>query len=245
MLKKPQKYFARLQLCRDDEVTICAISQSNYIPWKGYFHLIASADIFIFYDTVNYTIRDWRNRNKIMTPHGLQWITIPVGKNRNNSIEQVMLPQGSWRKNHLETISRNYSKAPFIGDLLELISPIYADESIKTLSQFNQQLIIRISRYLGIDTIFHNARDFNVLGDKVSRLINLCHAVDATTYLSGPAAKDYINDEFDEIEITLRWMEYGPYETYSQRYHEFSHHVSIVDTIAMLGNSAREHIIGK
>ena len=89
-------------------MTICAISQSNYIPWKGYFHLIANADIFIFYDTVDFTKRDWRSRNQIMTPHGLKWLTIPVGSNNGKTIQDVILPSGTWRYNHLETIRRTY-----------------------------------------------------------------------------------------------------------------------------------------
>ena len=76
----------------------CVISQSNYIPWKGYFQMIAEADVFVFYDTVQFTKRDWRSRNKIMTPRGPIWLTIPVGGNRDRRIDEVTLPNGEWRK---------------------------------------------------------------------------------------------------------------------------------------------------
>ena len=225
-------------------MTICAISQSNYIPWKGYFQLIFEADIFIFYDTVDFTKRDWRNRNQIMTSHGLHWLTIPISSKRGMAIEEVMLPQGPWRRNHLETIRRNYSKFPYLQDVMDLLSPVFNNEDITYLSEFNQTIIRRISEYLEIDTVFYNASEFNVNGERVDRLIRLCEKVGANTYLSGPAAKNYITNEFDEKSLNLKWMEYGPYETYEQCGEEFSHHVSIVDTIASLGKSSIKHIFG-
>ena len=171
-------------------MTICAISQSNYIPWKGYFQLIFEADIFIFYDTVDFTKRDWRNRNQIMTPHGLHWLTIPISSKRGMAIEEVILPQGPWRRNHLETIRRNYSKFPYLQDVMDLLSPVFNNEDITHLSEFNQTIIRRISEYLEIDTVFYNASEFNVNGERVDRLIRLCEKVGANTYLSGPAAKN-------------------------------------------------------
>ncbi|MBK00422.1 MAG: hypothetical protein CMB48_05660 [Euryarchaeota archaeon] len=225
-------------------MTICAISQSNYIPWKGYFQLIFSADIFIFYDTVDFTKRDWRSRNQIMTPHGLKWLSIPISSKKGMAIEEVILPQGPWRKNHLETIRRNYSKFPFIQDVMDLLSPVFNNEEITHLSEFNQTIIRRISEYLEIDTVFHNASEFNVTGERVNRLIRLCEEVGADTYLSGPAAKNYITNEFDAEPLNLKWMEYGPYDTYQQHGEDFSHHISIVDTIASLGKSTKKHIFG-
>tara|TARA_B100001996_G_scaffold103079_1_gene77409 strand:+ start:4610 stop:5290 length:681 start_codon:yes stop_codon:yes gene_type:complete len=225
-------------------MTICAISQSNYIPWKGYFQLIFEADIFIFYDTVDFTKRDWRNRNQIMTPHGLHWLTIPISSKRGMAIEEIILPQGPWRRNHLETIRRNYSKFPYLQDVMDLLSPVFNNEDITHLSEFNQTIIRRISEYLEIDTVFYNASEFNVNGERVDRLIRLCEKVGANTYLSGPAAKNYITNEFDKKSLNLKWMEYGPYETYEQYGEEFSHHISIVDTIASLGKSSIKHIFG-
>ena len=225
-------------------MTICAISQSNYLPWKGYFHLIEKSDIFIFYDTVDFTKRDWRSRNKIMTPHGLQWLTIPLGSNRGKAIQDVILPEGPWRHNHFETIKINYSKSPFIQDVIEILSPVFKDQKITKLSSFNQAIIRQIATYLEIDTLFHNSSEFNIKGERVQRLIEISQEVGADTYLSGPAAKGYITNQFDDIDLNLTWMEYGPYETYKQRGTPFSHHVSIVDTIATLGKSTIDHIFG-
>ena len=224
-------------------MTTVAISQSNYLPWKGYFQLISKVDVFVFYDTVDFTKRDWRSRNKILGPNGFQWLTIPVGSNRGKSIQEVLLPEGEWRKNHLETIRRNYSKSPYIEDVLKIVSSVYEDISIHTLSNFNQSLIRRISDYLGIKTIFRNASEFSQEGDRVERLISICDQLGATTYLSAPAAKDYIGDEFEESGFMLQWMEYGPFEEYEQNVDTFSDYVSIIDTIAALGPDTRNNFL--
>ena len=224
-------------------MTVVAISQSNYLPWKGYFQLIASTDVFVFYDVADFTKRDWRSRNKIIGPGGFQWMTIPVGSNRGKSIQEVQLPEGQWRSNHLETVRRNYAKAPYIQDVLDIISPVYNDLSINTLSDFNQSLIRRFSAYLGIQTSFRNASEFNPTGDRVEKLISICNQLGATTYLSCPAAKDYISDEFEGTNISLKWMEYGPFEPYDQSVEPFSDYVSIVDTIAALGPESSLNIL--
>ena len=120
-----------------------------------------------------------------------------------------------------------------------------AYNKISSLSEFNQTIIRRISKYLDINTKFRNSSEFVINGDRVDRLIQLCEKVKATTYLSAPAAKNYINDEFDNLNINLKWMEYGPYKEYKQSEYEFTHHVSIIDTIATLGKSTKDHIFGR
>ena len=216
----------------------CAISQSNYIPWRGYFQLISEVDIFVFYDDVQYTKRDWRNRNQIMTPKGPIWLTIPVGKNRNRIIEEVTLPDGEWRDNHLETIRRVYSKQPFFGPLMDIIEPWFVNREIQTLSEFNQGLIRDMCAYLGIKTQFLKSSDLGIKGDRVERLIGICKSIGADEYLTGPAAKNYIDSDFENSGLKLSWMEYGPVGTYPQIGPEFVNEISIVDTIVMLGEDA-------
>ncbi len=220
----------------------CVISQSNYLPWKGYFQMIAETDIFVFYDTVQFTKRDWRSRNKIMTPRGPTWLTIPVGGDRNRRIDEVVLPKGEWRENHIETIRRIYAYSNNIRDLESILEPIFENEKITLLSEFNQAIIRKISEYLELNTIFMNASDFDVKGDRIERLIEICKAVDADVYLSGPAAQNYITNEFENSGIELKWMEYGPFDIYEQCGPNFSHEVSIIDTIAVLGKETIAHI---
>tara|TARA_B100001113_G_scaffold345934_1_gene336163 strand:- start:433 stop:1110 length:678 start_codon:yes stop_codon:yes gene_type:complete len=220
----------------------CVISQSNYIPWKGYFQMISQADVFVFYDTVQFTKRDWRSRNKIMTPRGPTWLTIPVGGNRDRRIDEVKLPRGEWRENHIETIRRIYAFSDFISDIKQILEPIYENEEITLLSEFNQALICNISQYLELNTKFRNASEFSVEGDRIERLVRICKQVGADTYLSGPAAQNYISDEFENSGIKLEWMNYGPFVQYEQCGPDFSHEVSIIDTIAALGKETISHI---
>src|SRR5690606_12379475 len=103
----------------------CAILQSNYIPWKGYFDLIASSDVFVLYDEVQYTKNDWRNRNKIKGPNGPIWLTIPCGSDIKRKIWQVDLPDTGWRNKHFKSIINCYSKAADLKQSLDLLENIY------------------------------------------------------------------------------------------------------------------------
>ena len=223
-------------------MTTCVILQSNYIPWKGYFQLIDKADIFVFYDIVQYTKNDWRNRNRIVTQNGPTWLTIPVSVNSDTLIDEVQLPQGKWRKNHPKTVRHSYGKTSHMSDAVELLATRLNDSTITSLSELNQKLITDISNYLGIETKFVNSRDLEPQGERIDKLIDICNKVGADTYLSGPAARDYIGDEFEQAGITLEWMEYGPYPVYDQAGPEFSHQVSILDLIAHLGKDAINHL---
>ena len=204
--------------------------------------MIAKADIFVFYDNVSFTSRDWRSRNKIFTKDGELWLTIPVGSNRGKNIDEVDLPNGKWKTKHLESIKRAYSKFPYYEDVKEIIEPIFFERGVDNLSLFNQKLIKSFCKYLEIDTKFYNASDLGIDGNRVEKLIKICEKLGADTYISGPAAKNYIKNEFDDSGINLQWMEYGPFEEYEQNCAEFSHYVSIIDTIARLGKGSIEHI---
>ena len=173
-----------------------------------------------------------------MTPKGPIWLTIPVGKNRNRRIEEVILPDGEWRRNHLETIRRVYSKQPFFEPLMSIIEPWFVNDEIRTLSEFNQGIIRDICAYLGINTQFLKSSDLGVEGNRLERLIGICKSIGADEYLTGPAAKSYIDADFEKSGIALSWMKYGPFETYPQIGPEFVNEVSIVDTIVMLGEDA-------
>src|SRR4051812_22240537 len=103
-----------------------AILQSNYIPWKGYFDLINMVDEFIIYDDVQYTKNDWRNRNKIKTPNGLLWLTIPTRQlSLSQKIIDTQIADNHWNKKHLSTIKQFYSKAPFYKLYQSFIEELY------------------------------------------------------------------------------------------------------------------------
>ena len=122
-----------------------AILQSNYLPWKGYFYLIQCVDVFVFYDVVQYTKNDWRNRNKICGPNGVHWLTIPISKNAvKKKIEEVFLPSGCWKDSHIKSLRQAYSKAPFFGVIEDRVDQWYLGDNILRLSTLTIRLSIII-----------------------------------------------------------------------------------------------------
>lgn len=217
------------------------IIQSNYLPWRGYFDFIASVDLFIVYDDVQYTQSDWRNRNKIKTAQGTKWITVPVsyGKTAQLICDSRIDDRKNWHEDHLNIIKSHYQKAPFLPDVLTLLGP-QRDSSELTISQLNVRLLKSICTYLGIKTPFLKSSDLNVQGYRTDRLVEILQKVNATAYLSGAAADSYLEKEkFREAGISLHYKDYT-YQPYPQLWGDFEGGVSIIDLIANCGpDSAR------
>lgn len=220
-----------------------AILQSNYIPWKGYFDLIASVDEFILYDDMQFTKNDWRNRNKIKTPKGLEWLTIPVGSDISRKINEVALPNNAWQIKHLKSFEINYGRAPYFDEVMSLLKPVYLNQNIKMLSAFNRALIECVCTYLGIKTKISYSWDYTLGDGKTERLVSLCQQANAQIYVSGPAAKDYLDESlFNEKMIQVEWFDYAGYHAYPQLWGDFEHGVSVLDLLFNCGNSARSYM---
>ncbi|WP_392538299.1 WbqC family protein [Legionella sp. 227] len=215
-----------------------AILQSNYIPWKGYFDMIASVDEFILYDDMQFTKNDWRNRNKIKTPSGIEWISVPVGQSKSRRIRDVELPECGWQKKHWKTLECNYRRAPKFEEVSSFLEPLYK-KHYSHLSVLNRQLIEAICDYLGITTKISNSWDYTLIDGKTERLVDLCLQAGANEYLSGPAASDYIDAKlFVERDIKLHWFDYKGYQEYPQLWGEFTHEVSILDLLFNCGKDS-------
>lgn len=223
-----------------------AVIQSNYIPWKGYFDIIHDVDLFIFYDDVQFTKNDWRNRNKIKTVNGLVWLTLPVGKKLGRLICEVELTDDGWRKKHWSTIQQAYSKTPHFKMYRDFFEHVYLEGQWPSLSELNQFLIRHITReFLGIKVEFRDSREFQIQGQKLDRLIDLLKKADASLYVSGPSAQAYIDDNaFQDVGIELVYKEYAGYPEYHQLYPPFEHGVSILDLLFNCGSSAPDFIWG-
>ncbi len=217
-----------------------AIVQSNYIPWKGYFDLIAAVDEFILYDDVQYTRRDWRNRNKIKTIDGDQWLTIPVkvkGK-YEQTIRDTEVDGDAWQKNHWKTLMHHYRKAAHFDEVADVIEPLYLARYTH-LSQVNRAFMVAICNYLGVRTVIRDSADYQLMEGKTERLANLCVQAGGTEYISGPSAKSYIEPSvFDAAGVTLSWFEYDGYPPYPQLAGEFLHGVTILDLLFNCGKDA-------
>ena len=229
----------------------CAVVQSSYIPWRGYFDLIRQADVFVFLDSVEFSKQDWRTRNKIKTAQGLKWLSVPVlwRGNSTKPISQIRLdPTGAWNTKHVRSIEQAYARAPFRNEVVALLSPIYQDPP-EYLYQFNRELTQRLWGF------FSGGAPKQFVGDetlslpdtecKDERLISLCRQLGATRYLSGPSAQAYIQpDTWHRAGIELSYIDYR-YVPYPQLHGPFEPFVSIVDTLMQLGPGSLEQALAK
>lgn len=222
-----------------------AIVQSSYIPWKGYFDLINLVDEFILFDDMQYTKRDWRNRNLIKTPAGLKWLTIPVAVKGNFSqrIKNTQISDLRWSRKHWESIVHNYAKARCFDLYRELFEDLYLGLEEEFLSRVNYLFLTAICKMLGIETKISWSEDYTLVDGKTERLVSICKQAGATTYISGPAARDYLDQTlFDEENIALEYMDYSSYPEYTQLHPPFEHRVSIIDLIFNEGPDATKYM---
>lgn len=225
----------------------CVILQPSYIPWRGFFHLIQKADVFVFYDDVQYDKRSWRNRNRIKTANGSAWLTIPVF-NKGFQVNQVRINEirinneEDWIKKHLLSIHHSYVKAPFYKQFFPILEELYQNIP-EFLADFTINTTIRMAAELGIkETKFLRSSNIQAIGQKTDRLISVLKEVGATHYISGPAARDYIEDQkFINAGINLEYMQYN-YIEYQQLYPPFDPQVSIIDLLFMTGTEAPKYI---
>lgn len=222
------------------------VIQSNYIPWKGYFDAINRADVVVIYDEMQYTKNDWRNRNVIKTPNGLQWLTIPVKMSGRfgQKINETEVVNDLWRKKHWKTLLQNYRKAPCFDAMKDRFEPLYlGDQLTKNLSEINLHFITTIIEILEIKTQVYRSKDFNMEGDKNQRLLSLCSDLKIDHYLSGPAASSYLDtNAFQKQGIKVSFLDYSGYPEYNQLFGDFEHGVSIIDLIFNHGKQARTYM---
>jgi len=224
-----------------------AILQSNYIPWKGYFDLINFVDEFILLDDVQYTRSDWRNRNKIKTMTGTIWLTIPVRiKGRHSqSIAETVISSSNWNRKHWNSIVCNYARAGCFDSYKDLFEELFLGAKETLLSQVNYRFISEICKIFNIKTKISRSAEYGCIKDidRTERVVDLCKKAGASEYLSGPSAKDYIDEGlFAQERIKLSYMDYSEYPEYRQLFPPFEHGVSIIDLILNEGPEATKYM---
>ena len=220
-----------------------AILQSNYIPWKGYFDMISQVDEFVLYDSAQFTKNDWRNRNKIKTQDGVKWLTIPVKHSISNRISEIEVVNDQWRKKHWNTLKQSYAKSKWFHAYQDNFGRLYESLNETRLSRINYAFIAEINGILGIKTRITWSTDYELTGDRSEKLLNICKQAGASEYVSGPAARDYLDEGlFARENIKVTWMDYSGYKEYGQLHPPFEHGVSIVDLIFNEGPDARKHM---
>jgi hypothetical protein len=214
-----------------------AISQSNYIPWKGYFDLIRSVDLFLIYDEVQYTRRDWRNRNRIKTAAGPRWLSVPLHvKGRYHArIDEMEISDPAWARAHWDTLRNAYRHAPEFARLEPQVRDWYRTvDGMTRLTDVNLALLRAVLDELGIGTPIRRSTDVAAdrPEDPTLRLVSLCAAAGATEYVSGPAARAYLDERaFEREGIRVRWADYSGYPAYPQVHPPFVHDVTILDLL--------------
>ncbi len=221
------------------------ITQSNYIPWKGYFDSIAAVDVFIVYDDMQYTKRDWRNRNLIKTPQGLSWLSIPVEVKGKyfQKIKDTKIADKSWSEQHWNVLKTHYKKAPHFNAMAEWIEPLYKNCSFDYLTEVNMHFIRAINSFLNINTEIKFSSDFVLHEERTMRMVNICKELGVKKYYSGPAAKAYMDEQFfTQNGIEVHYWDYSGYPEYPQILNPFEHGVSILDLIFNTGEESVKYL---
>jgi len=220
------------------------VIQSCYLPWRGFFDFIASVDLFVIYDDVQYSTGSWRNRNQIKTKTGLKWITVPVQSGAGKlPIDEVRIgtTADSWQGRHRALLHDAFCNAAHRSDALGIWEDAikYQDAHLSVL---NERLIRGVCEYLGVETPIMRSRPYNAISSKAERLIDLLKKLNATTYLSGPNADAYLDKEaFRANGIQLEYKSYD-YAPYPQLWGGFEGAVTILDLIANCGPEAKTFI---
>lgn len=210
------------------------ITQSNYIPWKGYFDAIHLCDVFVVYDDMQFTKRDWRNRNMIKTANGIKWLSIPVEVKGKffQKINETQIADKGWNKSHLGLLKQSYRGAKNFKSAIDFVEELYMTCNFDYLTDVNLHFINGINRFLKIETPIRLSSEFNLHEERTQRLVEICKELNGTDYYSGPAAKAYMDESrFSEAGISVHYFDYSGYPPYEQLHGEFSHSVSILDLI--------------
>ncbi len=219
------------------------IIQSNFIPWRGYFDFIDDVELFIYHDDLQFTKSDWRNRNKIKTDKGLIWLTVPVYYNNVGQLicETRIDYSHKWIQKHKNQIAHNYHKSPFYRTYADDFFAI-VNKGYETLSELNVNINNWIIEQLEITTEIRMSSEFNAVGSKTDRLIDILQKAGATSYVSGPAAKNYLEvAKFKDACIGLEYKVYE-YNQYRQLHGCFEPNVSVLDLLFNCGKDSRRYL---
>ena len=223
-------------------MTTLVVLQPSYLPWLGYFDQMSKSDVFVWYDDVQFDKHGWRNRNRIKSAKGPLWLTVPVLQ-RGRAVQPIDAVEIdnrlSWSRKHLRSVEQLYARAPFAGTMLPRLSELLlrpwrrlVDLDIATTEWLANEFAIGTPRY--------RASQLDVRGDRNSRLINFCRYFKATRYISGEAARAYLDvPQFAAAGIEVVWHAYQ-HPQYPQLHGDFIPYLSALDLLLNMGPAARD-----
>ena len=215
--------------------------QPSYLPWSGAFNQMDSADVFVIYNDAQYTKNDWRNRNRIKTAQGIQWLTVPVFKDGFPLIKDVLIDNSdNWKVKHLKSIKQNYSRAPYFAEYIPIFEDIYS-KTWKYLLDLDMAFILVLRKALCIEAQIEFSSSLELKGNRIEKLVDCCIKCGATEFLEGHAGKSYLQGEgeqlFKENGINLVYQDYN-HPVYPQLYGAFVSHLSVIDLLFNCGGNS-------
>ena len=223
------------------------VLQPSYLPWLGYFDQLYKSDVFVLYDDVQFDKHGWRNRNRIKTPSGPQWLTVPIlthgkGKPTNDQVE--IDTRQPWGAKHLRALRGNYSRAPAFADVFGRLEPVLS-RPWKRLLDLNRTVLDTLCGLLALTRDIRLSSELGVSGEKTARLVALCRATGATNYLTGDAARDYLDEpQFAANGITVEYHNYR-HPTYAQLHDGFVPYLSVVDLLMNHGRGSLNILVDR
>lgn len=223
------------------------VLQPSYLPWLGYFDQYHWSDVFVLYDDVQYDKHGWRNRNRIRTASGLQWLTVPVltrGKDRPDNLDVSIDDSKPWRKKHCRSLQQAYSKAPYFDMVYPALEAVLTKDQT-LLIDLNIELLGALTELLEMPWKVVRSSELGIPGRKTGRLIGICQKFGATDYLTGDAARDYLDESaFEVAGVKVHWHGYQHPE-YRQRFDGFEPYASVVDLLFNHGPESKAILASK
>lgn len=221
--------------------------QPAYLPWSGYFHKLSLADVFVYMDTVQYLDADWNNRNKIRTPQGWSWLTVPIDKKHStgNALNQKLISQAGegterfWQIQHWRTLQANYSKTPFFADYAEQLEAFYTDKKWHSLHELCWEQFKMLTGWLQLEHIpVVKMSDRKFSGYKDDLILDHCHQLQGDAVVLGALGRNYLNvDKFTRQGIRVYFQSYN-HPVYQQRFNGFEPYMTVLDVLFNYGDEA-------
>ncbi len=228
-------------------MTTLVVLQPGYIPWLGFFDQMLRSDVFVYYDDVQFDKHGWRNRNRIKSPSGPIWLTVPVlsGGRHGQRIQEVEIDNRvPWARKHMAAIVHNYARAPYLKNYIPQLEELLC-KKWDLLVDLDMAVVLLMCEWLDIRRPIVRASELGIRGGKTERLLNICKHFQAKCYLSGDSAKEYLDFAvFSADGIDVEWQEYC-HPVYPQLHGEFFPYLSVLDLILNTGPEATSILKGK
>jgi hypothetical protein len=221
---------------------ILTAHQPSYLPWLGLFHKMALADVFVFYDHVQFQTEEFNHRNKIKTPSGSLWLTVEVGQRgylEQTMMETVIQDSKPWRRKHLRSLTQNYQKAPYFDHYTDFFREMYS-KPWKSLVELNFHQLKWFARELGIETSILRGSELDLQGQKSDMALDMCQKLNANLFIFGAQGVNYADrDSFADASVKIMFQDYK-HPVYPQLYGDFVSHLSIIDLLFNCGPDSLE-----